>query len=165
MSKLLFSDIPSEDAAIVKSLKLTKTLSFVMCGVAVAFGILGYAVEGFKGEDAVLFAIFPLTLVLLFAGLYLSAEGTKRQYLLVYEDAIKYKKPFSKNERVIWLAPSAYKIKVKKYYNRSCYVIYLIFLDENNHRILRYAPSCPANAIQRLKRRLNIIGCKIIWMD
>lgn len=60
MNKLLFSVPDKNNTAYPKALKLMKMASLVMCALTILFWIFGITVEKFKGEEAILFLIFPI---------------------------------------------------------------------------------------------------------
>lgn len=158
----LYSYFPGKGEAAEKSMRITKVLSLGMCIFAVLFWILGIAAEGFQGETALLFSIYPLGMIALFGGLYASVASMKNVYLLVCGDAIRYKKVFQKEEKVILLTPSEYQIKVKKYLTKGGYRVRLTFLDQNGKSVLRYSLSYSyAVKPSNVKRKLRRIGCEI----
>ena len=157
MNTLLFSDIPGENANVKKSLKITRVMSVLVLAFAPVDWILMFVVEGYRGESAVIASICPVMLILLFGGLYVCAVCSERQYLLVYDDVIKYRKAFSKNEKEIRLVPDDYQITLKEQSTRGGIAVLLIFKDRNGRRILRYSPAYS----QLLKANLLKIGCKL----
>lgn len=169
MSTLLFWDIPRNDSEVMKSLKMTKTLSTVMCvfsvGLGVACVIDAFSMEPYRIENVFLALFMPLVLLVLFVALRICEKHTQYQYLLVYQDMILYRKGFSKVEHRIAFDPRVCKIRIKRYLTRGGYTNYLIFLDENNRCILRYALSFSYSDFQQLKRKLRHIGCQLIYSN
>ena len=162
MSTPLFSNIPYRDSEIAKIAKFTKIASLAMCVVIALIWIVGLCEGEYSTENAILFSIAPVCSIFLFAYIYADAVCRKRQSLLVYDDRILWRQGLSNKEWEIRLAPSAYKIKVKKYVSRGGATIHLIFMDQNNHRLLRYITPYSTQLSQRLKYQLQKIGCEII---
>ena len=162
MNDPLFSYCPCQDQEMQKALKIIRVCSVIMCAMIAALWILGLVVEGYRGEVAVVASIAPMMMIGLFGFMFAVSICAKHEYLLVYEDVIKYRNCFSKEAKEIRLAPSDYRIKVKMFYGRGgSYTIHLFFIGQNQRRVLHYTLSCSAHMLPQMERKLRMIGCEI----
>ncbi len=160
MEQILFKDVPSNDIYFMKNVKKWQITSIVFCVVFVILGTIGFIFEKDVGEDRYLLLIAPMVGIALFIGVFISTCCQAKQYLLVLDNAIKYKKGFSLKEKQLIIPPNDYKIKLKKYTHRGGYTVCLLFLNQRNKRLLSY--KLCQSFTKKQKDALCNIGCKII---
>ena len=162
MEAPLFSNIPALDEDVMKSAKFTRVACPAMCVLMAVLCVSLLYEEQLDIETAILFLIMPIFFIFVFAMAFITAVRIKWQRLLVYNDKILLRSVWSKKEQEFKLAPSDYKIKVKKYILRGGAVIHLIFIDKNNRRLFRYTVDYTTHLSRWLKYELKNIGCEII---
>ncbi len=94
MKNILFKDVPSEDSSFIKNAKKWKVTSLAFCVVFAILGMLGFIFGKNSGENRYLLLIVPIAGIVLFGGIFISTCCQAKQYLIVYDNAIKYKKSF-----------------------------------------------------------------------
>ena len=163
MDKPLFSNIPALDEDIVKSAKFTKIACPAMCILMVLLCVSAFSDERYDIGAAIFLSLITIIIfVCVFGMAFVAAVRIKWQRLLVYNDKILLRSVWSKKEQEFKLAPSDYKIKVEKYIFRGGATIHLVFMDNNNRRLFRYATDYTTHSSRWLKYELKNIGCEII---
>ena len=162
MDAPLFSNIPALDEESLASAKFTKVACLVMFVLTGALSASLLYEGRFDIENIILLLYMLVFFVGIFAMAFITAVRIKWQRLLVYNDKILLRSVWSKKEQEFKLAPSDYKIKVKKYIFRGGAVIHLIFIDKNNRRLFRYTVDYTTHLSRWLKYELKNIGCEII---
>ena len=160
MTNLLFSDVPLDDVDFMKNAKRWRITSLVFCLVFAIFGGVCLASENTFGENIYLILIVPMAGIALFVCIFISTYCQSRQFLLVFDSAIKYKKRIFGKEKQLLIAPNDYRIKLKRFTHRGGYTVWLLFLNQKNKRLLSYKLS--QSLTNKQKESLCNIGCKIV---
>jgi hypothetical protein len=160
MEQILFKDVPSDDIYFMKNVKKWQITSIVFCVVFVILGTISFISEKDVGENRYLLLIAPMAGIALFVGIFINTCCQAKQYLLVFDNAIKYKKGFSPEEKQLIITPNDYKIKLIKFTHRGGYTVCLLFLNQKNKKLLSY--KLCQNFTKKQKDALCNIGCKIV---
>ncbi len=160
MEQILFKDVPSDDIYFMKNVKKWQITSIVFCVVFVILGLISFIFEKDVGEDRYLLLIAPMAGIALFVGIFISACCQAKQYLLIFDNTIKYKKGFSPEEKQLIITPNDYKIKLIKLTNRGGYTVWILFYNQKGKRVLSYKLCQPLTS--KRKYDLSHIGCEII---
>ena len=160
MKQILFKDVPSDDICVMKNVKKWQITSLVFCVVFAILGMISFIFEKDVGENRYLLLIVPMVGIALFVGIFITVSCQAKQYLFVFDNAIKYKKGFSPKEKQLIITPNDYKIKLIKFAHRGGYTVLLLFLNQNNKRILSY--KLCQNLTNKQKDALCNIGCKFV---
>ena len=157
MENLLFSDVPQNDAKVMKSMKVTRIVLIIFCAIGLLFAVLGLILK-----DIVIVVDSVIGIVLFFPLFitFITCLCMEQQYLLVFTDKIKYKKGLLGKEKQLTIAPSQYKIKLRRLTNRSGYTVWLLFYNQKGKRVLSYKLCQPLTG--KRKYDLSHIGCKIV---
>ena len=154
MEKLLFSDVSPNDAKVMKSMKVTRIVLIVFCAIALLFAVLGLILKD------IVIVIGSLIGIVLFFSLLITCLCMEQQYLLVFTDKIKYKKGLLGKEKQLTIAPSQYKIKLRRLTTRGGYTVWMLFYNQKGKRVLSYKLCQPLTG--KRKYDLSQIGCEII---
>ena len=84
----------------------------------------------------------------------------EQQYLLIFTDKIKYKKGLLGKETQLTIAPSQYKIKLRRLTTRGGCTVWMLFYNQKGKRVLSYKLCQPLTG--KRKYDLSQIGCEII---
>ena len=128
MESLLFSDIPQNDAKVMKNMKVTRIVLIVFCVIALLFVVLGLILKD------IVIVIDSVIGIVLFFSLFITCLCMEQQYLLVFTDKIKYKKGLSGKEKQLKIAPSQYKIKLRRLTTRGGYTVRMLFYNQKCKR-------------------------------
>ena len=154
MENLLFSDVPQDDAKVMKSMKLTRIVLIVFCVIALLFAVLGLILKD------IIIVIGSVIGIVLFFSLFIACLCMEQQYLLVFTDKIKYKKGLLGKETQLTIAPSQYKIKLRRLTTRGGCTVWMLFYNQKGKRVLSYKLCQPLT--NKRKYDLSQIGCEII---
>ena len=154
MGNLLFSDIPQNDAKIMKGMKEKRIVLIIFCAIIVLFAIIGLILKD------IVIVIDSIIGIVFFFSLFITCLCMEQQYLLVFTDRIKYKKGLLGKEKQLIITPSQCKIKLRKFATRGGYTVWILFYNQNGKRILSYKLCQPLTS--KRKYDLRHIGCEII---
>lgn len=154
MESLLFSDIPQNDAKVMKNMKVTRIVLIVFCVIALLFVVLGLILKD------IVIVIDSVIGIVFFFSLFITCLCMEQQYLLVFTDKIKYKKGLLGKEKQLTIAPSQYKIKLRRLTTRGGYTVWILFYNQKGKKVLSYKLCQPLTS--KRKYDLSHIGCEII---
>ena len=154
MENLLFSDVPQNDTKVMKSMKVTRIVLIIFCVIVLLFAVLGLILKD------IVIVIDSVIGIVLFSSLFITCLCMEQQYLLVFTDKIKYKKGLSGKEKQLTIAPSQYKIKLRRLTTRGGYTVWMLFYNQKGKRVLSYKLCQPLT--DKRKYDLSQIGCEII---
>ena len=154
MESLLFSDIPQNDAKVMKNMKVTRIVLIVFCVIALLFVVLGLILKD------IVIVIDSVIGIVFFFSLFITCLCMEQQYLLVFTDRIKYKKGLLGKEKQLIIAPSQYKIKLKRLTIRGGHTVWILFYNQKGKKVLSYKLCQPLTS--KRKYDLSHIGCEII---
>ena len=154
MENLLFSDVPQNDAKVMKSMKVTRIVLIIFCAIGLLFAVLGLILKD------IVIVIDSVIGIVLFFSLFITCLCMEQQYLLVFTDKIKYKKGLLGKEKQLTIAPSQYKIKLRRLTAGGGYTVWMLFYNQKGKRVLSYKLCQPLT--NKRKYDLSQIGCEII---
>ena len=154
MENHLFSDVPQNDAGVMKSMKVTRIVLIIFCAIIVLFAIIGLILKD------IVIVIDSVIGIVFFFSLFITCLCMEQQYLLVFSDKIKYKKGPLGKEKQLFIAPSQYKIKLKRLTIRGGYTVWILFYNQKGKKVLSYKLCQPLTS--KRKYDLSHIGCEII---
>lgn len=171
LETVLLQETPGEDRAYRKTVIWAAAVTGVCSVCFLAMTIFG-VVCSFETLALLWSCILPALLAVWTGYIGIACLCSRRQYIRVYADRIVYRKQFQKSERIIYLQPQDYKIKlyhsavvVGSYPDK--YVIELVFLDAKGEQLFSYkAPTFHRSPWQSPRRKweddLLSLGCEII---